>query len=98
MTNVIILILQSSTFPFLCSDIPLSPAYGVYISQLRAYFANEEVPKRGELLTNKLMLRGFNESHLKSSFRKLYGRYNDLLCNYKLSLAHMPNDLLDTLC
>jgi hypothetical protein len=35
------------------------------------------------------MLQGCNESHLKSSFRKFYGRYNDLVCDYKLSLAHM---------
>jgi hypothetical protein len=26
----------------------------------------------------------YNESHLKSSFRKFYGRYNDLVCDYKL--------------
>ena len=53
-------------FPFLCSNIPLSPAY---ISQLiryaRAYFAYEDFTKRGKLLTNKLMLQGYNESRLK---------------------------------
>jgi hypothetical protein len=42
-------------FPFLCSNIPLPPAYGVYISQLiryaRAYFAYEDFSKRGKLLT-----------------------------------------------
>ena len=35
------------------------------------------------------MLQGYNESRLKSSFRKFYGRYNDLVCDYKLSLSHM---------
>ena len=102
MTNVMILTLQSSTFLFLCSNIPLSPAYGVYISQLiryaRAYFAYDDFSKRGKLLTNKLMLQGYNESRLKSSFRKFYGRYNDLVCDYKLSLAHMLNDLFHTIC
>jgi hypothetical protein len=38
-------------FPFLCSNIPLSPAYDVYISQLirnaRACFAYEDFSKRG---------------------------------------------------
>ena len=72
-------------FPFLCSNIPLSPAYGVYISQLiryaRACFAYEDFSKRGRLLTNKLILQGYNESRLKSSFRKFYGRYNDLVCS-----------------
>jgi hypothetical protein len=42
-------------FSFLCSNIPLSPAYGVYISQLiryaRACFAYEDFSKRGKLLT-----------------------------------------------
>ena len=65
------------TFPFLCTNIPLSPAYGVYISQLiryaRACFAYEDFSKRGKLLTKKLMLQGYNESRLESSFRKFYG-------------------------
>jgi hypothetical protein len=39
------------------------------------------------------MLQGYNESRLRSSFRKFYDRYNDLVCDYKLSLAHMLNDL-----
>jgi hypothetical protein len=56
-------------FPFLCSDIPLSPAYGVYICQLirfaRARFVYEDVSKRGKLLTNKMMLHGYNQSRLK---------------------------------
>jgi hypothetical protein len=86
----------------LCSNIPLSPAYGVYISQLiryaRACFAYEDFSKRGKLLTKKLMLQGYNESSLESSFRKFYGRYNDLVCDYKLSLAHMLNDLFHTIC
>jgi hypothetical protein len=48
-------------FPFLCSNIPLSPAYGVYISQLiryaRACFAYEDFSNRGK----QLMLQGYNE-------------------------------------
>jgi hypothetical protein len=35
---------------------------------------------------------------LISSFRKFYGRYNDLVCDYKLSLTHMLSDLFRTLC
>jgi hypothetical protein len=44
------------------------------------------------------MLQGYNESRLKSSFRKFYGRYNDLVCDHKLSLAYMLNELFYTLC
>jgi hypothetical protein len=42
-------------FPFLCSNLPFSPAYGVYISQFirytKACFAYEDFSKRGKLLT-----------------------------------------------
>jgi hypothetical protein len=44
------------------------------------------------------MLQSYNESRSKSLFRKFYGRYNDLVCDYKLSLAHMLNDLFHALC
>jgi hypothetical protein len=42
------------------------------------------------------MLQGHKKFRLKSSFRKFYGRYNDLFCNYKLSLglAYVLNGLL----
>jgi hypothetical protein len=84
-------------FPFLCSNIPLSPAYGVYISQLIRYaiacFAYENFSKWGKLLTKKSMLQVYNESRLKL-FHKFYGRYNDLVCDYKcfntLCHGHKP--------
>jgi hypothetical protein len=89
-------------FPFLCSSIPLSPAYCVYISQMiwytRACFAYEDFSKWGKLLTKKLMLQGYNESCLKSSFRKFYSRYNDLVCDFKSSLANILNNLIHTIC
>jgi hypothetical protein len=88
--------------PFLCSNIPLSPAYGVYVSQLIRYtsacFANGEFSKRGRLLTHNLMLQGYDGYRLKSPFPKFYGRYNGLVCDYKLSLAHMLDGLFHTIC
>jgi hypothetical protein len=73
----------------------------VYISQLiryaRAWFTDQDFSKLGKLLTIKLMLQGYNQSRLKSSFRKFYGHYNDLVCDYKLSLADMQNDLFHTI-
>jgi hypothetical protein len=80
-------------FPFLCSNIPISPAYGLYISQLiryaRACFTYEDFSNRDKLHTKKLMLQGYNESCLESSFRKFHGRYNSLVCDYKFSKAHI---------
>jgi hypothetical protein len=47
---------------------------------------------------NKLMSQGYNEYRLTSLFHKFYGWYKDLVCDYKLSLAHMRNYLFHTLC
>jgi hypothetical protein len=80
-------------FPHIYSNIPLSPAYGVYISQLLRYARDcsryDQFLSRGRLLTDKLMLQGILQSRLMPAFRKLYGHYNDLIYNYKLSLSHM---------
>ena len=87
-------------FPYLCSNIPASPAYGVYISQLiryaRACSTYDQFLVRGNLLTNKLMSQGFQLSRLQAAFRKFYGRYNDLICSYNLSLGHMLSDMFHT--
>jgi hypothetical protein len=86
--------------PYLCSNIPASLAYGVYISQLIRYAkANSIYDKflvRGNLLTDKLRSQGFQLSRLQAAFRKFYGRYNDLICPYNLSLGHMLSDMLHT--
>jgi hypothetical protein len=78
-----------ANFPFLCkgSYILLSPAYGVYTFQFiryaRSSSAYANFSKRGLLLTKKYILKGYNESRLKSLFRKFYGRYNDLVDDFR---------------
>ena len=85
-------------FPYTCSNIPLSPAYGVYISQLiryaRACSTYDQFLSR--LLTDKLMLQGFQLSRLQAAFRKIYGRYNDLIYPDNLSLGRMLSDMFHT--
>jgi hypothetical protein len=87
-----------ANFPYTCSNIPLSQAYGVYISQLiwyaRTCSTYDQISSRGRLLRNNLIIRGFLQSPLISAFCKFYGRYNDLIHNYKLSLSHMLSDIL----
>jgi hypothetical protein len=72
------------------------------ISQLiryaRACSTYDQVLVRGNLLTDKLMSRGFQLSRLQAAFRKFYGRYNDLICPYNLSLGHMLSDMFHTNC
>ena len=55
-------------FPFLSSNIPHSPAYGVYVSQLiryaRASSAYSDFLVRSRLLTSKLLGQGFNRFKL----------------------------------
>ena len=70
-------------FPFICSNIPAAPAYGVYISQMirysRACGSYQDFLDRGLLLTRKLLNQGFLLVKLKSSLRKFYGRHHDLV-------------------
>jgi hypothetical protein len=88
-------------FPCLCSNIPASTAYGIYISQLiryaRACSTYDQFLVRGNLLTVKLMSQGFQLSRLQAAFRKFYGCYNDLICPYNLFLGHMLPDMFHTI-
>ena len=71
-----------TNFPFLSSNVPSSPAYGVFISQLiryaRACSSYECFILRAMRLSNKLLGQGYVKERLKSSLRKFYGRYGDL--------------------
>ena len=85
-------------FPFLSSNIPSSPAYGVFISQLiryaRACSSYECFIQRAARLSSKLLRQGYVMERLKSSLRKFYGRYGDLIKHYAVSLSQMLHDIL----
>ena len=87
-----------TNFPFLSSNIPSSPAYGVFISQLiryaRACSSYECFILRARRLSSKLLKQGYLVERLKSSFRKFYGRYGDLIEQYGVTLSRMLNDIL----
>ena len=44
--------------------------------------------------SNKLLEQGYVKERLKSSLRKFYGRYGDLIKQYEVSLSQMLNDIL----
>jgi hypothetical protein len=64
-------------FPFVCSNIPATPAYGVYLSHSRynipkACGSYQDFLHRGVLLTRKLLNQGFLLVKLKSSLRMCF--------------------------
>ena len=88
-----------TNFPFLSSNIPSLPAYGVFISQpiryARACSSYECFILRAMRLSNKLLGQGYIKERLKSSLRKFYGRYGDLTKQYEVPLSRMLHDILD---
>jgi hypothetical protein len=84
-------------FPFICSNIPAAPAYGVYISLLigysRACGSYQDFLDRGLLLTRKLLNRWFLLVKLKSSLRKFDGLHHDLVDRYGISASQMTTDM-----
>ena len=49
---------------------------------------------RARRLSSKLLKQGYLAERLKSSFRKFYGRYGDVIQQYEVSLSRMLNDIL----
>ena len=78
--------------------LPLLLAFGVHLIRKSTFCVEERTKhfsKQGKLLTKKLMLQGYNESHLKSSFRKFYGRHNDLVYTGLYAEWFVSYNLLD---
>jgi hypothetical protein len=85
-------------FLFISSNIPASPAYGVYISQLvhysRACAQYSDFLDRAQLLTQKLLKQGYVAPWLKSSLQTFYSRHHNLVDHYEISIFQMTMDLL----
>ena len=89
--------LPTVNFPFLCSNIQATPAYGVYISQLlrysRAYSSYYDVFGRGLLLKRKPLNQEFQMVKLKSSLRKCYEHHHELVYRYGITVLQMISDM-----
>ena len=84
-------------FPYLSSNIPSSgPSYGVYISQLIRYARccsyYDDFRYRHKCLVDRLLSQGYIALRLEKSFKKFYGRYQDLIEKYQRSVNVMVND------
>ena len=83
-------------FPNMCSNIPASPAYGVYISQLiryaRASSNYSDFLKRNLHLRNRLLDQGCTKIRFIRSLKKFIFRYQDLVEIYSVSAEKIIND------
>ena len=82
-------------FPFLSSNIPSSPSYGVYISLSIRYAScsyYDDFGCRHKLLVDRLLSQGYEVKRLRKSFKKFYGTYPDLIGKYQRSVKDMVAD------
>ena len=83
-------------FPFMSSNIPSAPAYGVYASQLVRYtcccsnYSDFLICHRP--LVKRLLSQGYKVNRLSNTFKKFYGRHTDLVGQYKKNVCQMFAD------
>jgi hypothetical protein len=67
-------------------------AYSIYKSLLdiRSVFSSRQSTDK------QVDVTGVSTVCLQAALRKSYGRYNDLICPYNLSLGHMLSDMFHT--
>ena len=82
-------------FPFPDKDVPRSPSYGVYISQLIRFarvFSNcDDFNNRNLFLTAKLLLQGYRYHKIRKVFSKFYHRHSELIVKYNIGLKLFCN-------
>jgi hypothetical protein len=88
--------LKIINFPNMCSNIPASPAYDVYISQLirytRASSNYSDFLIRHLHLRNRLLDKGYEKIRLIRSLKKFVFRYQDLVEIYSVSAETIISD------
>ena len=82
-------------FPFLDGDVPRSPLYGVYISQLirfaRVCSSFNDFNNRNLFLTAKLLKQAYRYYKIRKAFSKVYHRHSELIVKYKIGLKLFCN-------
>ena len=83
-------------FPFMSSNIPLAPAYGVYAYQLIGYARcssnYSDFLLRYRALVTRLLSQSYKVNRLSNTFKKFYGRHTDLVGQYKKIVCQMFAD------
>ena len=77
-------------FPFLDGDVPRSPSYGVYISQLirfaRVCSNVDDFNNINLFLTAKLFKQGYKYHKIRKAFSKFYHRHSELIVKCNIGL------------
>ena len=77
-------------FPFLDGDVPRSPSYGVYISQLirftRVCFLCCGLQQQKLIFTAKLLKQGYRYHKIRKAFSKFYHRHSEIIVKYNIGL------------
>ena len=91
------LFFSSSQLPFISTNIPTSPAYGAYISQLirysRACAQCSDLLDRAQQPTQKLLKQGNVAPRLKSSLQLFYSCHHNLNYRYEIPISQMTMNL-----
>ena len=82
-------------FPFLDGDVPRTPSYGVYISQLirfaRVCSNVDDFNNRNLFLPAKLLKQVYRYHKIRKAFSKFYHRHSELIVKYNIGLKHFCN-------
>ena len=77
-------------FPFFDRDVPRSPSYGVYISQLirfaRMCSNVDDFNNRNLFLISRLLKQGYRYHKFRKAFSKFYHRHSELIVKYNIGL------------
>ena len=77
-------------FPFLDDDVPRSPSYGVYISQLirfaRVHSNVYDFNNSNLFLTAKLLKQSYKYHIIRKAFLKFYHRHSELIGKHNIGL------------
>ena len=83
-------------FPFMSSNTPSAPAYGVYASQLIHYASccsnYTDFLLRHRALVTRLLSQGYKVNRLSNTFKKFYDRHTHLVGQYKKNVYQMFAD------
>jgi len=80
-------------FPQLDGDVPSSPSYGIYLSQLirfaRLCNRVDDFHEQNSIMSRKLLKQGFLYHKLRKAFGKFYNRHFDLVKQFNSSLNNL---------